>query len=250
MADEVVQRGCNPVFINALTYIVTMAVFLVAFTVPGITILPFPASGCLIPGPDGTKFAEANNIGYLFVALWAAHFLRRTMEVLFVHDYRRNMTYIESIGAPVYYWFFAFWNGLAIRHADNNYKPTFMAMAIIGCVVFLIGEIGNCHCHLLLRSFRKMKRKSYLSMKTKHVIPSGYMFEFVSCPHYFFEILSWFGFMLATWTLAAVVFLVASAATLVTYAYKKHNAYLKEFDGLAERELYPRNRKALIPFIF
>jgi hypothetical protein len=55
---------------------------------------------------------------------------------------------------------------------------------------------------------------------------------------------------MTTWTLAAVVFLAASATTLFIYAYKKHKAYLMEFDGLAGRDLYPRNRKALIPFIF
>jgi len=36
----------------------------------------------------------------------------------------------------------------------------------------------------------------------------------------------------------------------VTYSLKKHKAYQQEFDGLAGRELFPKNRKALIPFIF
>lgn len=249
MADQERSKGCNPVFINALTYIGTMAAFLVAFTVPGIKLPYFPATGCLVPGPKDSQFGQSKYIGYLFVALWEAHFLRRTMEVLFVHDYRRSMPYIESVGAPLYYWLFAFWNGIAVRH-DNDYQPTYLPMAVVGSFVFLVGEFGNCHCHLLLRSFRKMKRKSYLSSKTKHVIPSGYMFEFVSCPHYFFEIVSWVGFLLATWTLPAAVFLLASAVTLVFYAYKKHKAYLMEFDGLGGRELYPRQRKTLIPFIF
>lgn len=235
--------------INALTYIGTMAAFLIAYAVPGINLPYFPATGCLIPGPIDSELSQTKNIGYIFVALWEAHFLRRTMEVLFVHDYRRNMPYVESIGAPVYYWFFAFWNGVALRR-DNGYNPTYLPLVVVGCLLFLVGEIGNCHCHLQLKSFRKMKREAYLSKKNKHVIPFGYMFELVSCPHYFFEIVSWIGYLIATWTLPAAVFLAASVATLVTYAHKKHKAYLVEFDGLAGRELYPRRRKALIPFIF
>lgn len=243
------RSGCNAVFVNALTYIGTMTVFLIAYAVPGIHLPYFPATGCLIPGSSDSEFSQTKNIGYIFVALWEAHFLRRTMEVLFVHDYRRNMTYVESLGAPLYYWLFAFWNGIALRR-DNKYEPTYVPLVVVGCVLFFVGEIGNCYCHLLLRSFRKMKRESYLSTKTKHVIPSGFMFELVSCPHYFFEIVSWIGFLVATWTLPGVVFLAASVATLVSYAYKKHKAYLVEFDGLAGRELYPRNRKVLVPFIF
>lgn len=243
------QKGCNPVFINALTYIGTMAAFLVAVFVKEIKLHYFPATGCLVPGPTDSTFAQEKNIKYLFIGLWELHFLRRTIEVLFVHDYKRKMSFTESLGAPLYYWFFAFWNGVAIR-SDNGYNPTYLPMASVGGVLFIVGEFGNCYCHYLLRSFRKAKRRSFLSKESKHVIPSGFLFELVSCPHYFFEIVTWVGFLLTTWTLAAVVFLSASAITLFIYAHKKHKAYVMEFDGLAGRDLYPRNRKALIPFLF
>lgn len=240
--------GFNPVGVNSVTYIGTLAVFLVAMKVPEIFVKHFPATGCLFVSNDA-KFAKNQDLEYLFVGLWSLHFLRRTIEVLFVHDYRRKMSVVESIGAPIYYWFFAFWNGIALRH-DNGYRQTFLALTVAGSVMFLLGEFGNCFCHLKLRAFRKEKRAGLLSPNSQHVLPHGFLFECVSCPHYLFEILSWLGFFLASWTLPAALFLLATIITLVTYAHKKYKAYQQEFDGLAGRELYPRNRKALIPFVF
>jgi len=246
MAD--VSSGFNPVVVNSVTYIGTLAVFLVAMKVPKIFIEHFPATGCLLVSND-TKFAKNQDLEYLFVGLWSLHFLRRTIEVLWVHDYRRKMSCVESIGAPIYYWFFAFWNGVALRH-DNGYKQTFLALTVAGSVIFLIGEVGNCLCHLKLRAFRKEKRAGLLSPNSKHVLPHGFLFDCISCPHYSCEILSWLGFFLASWTLPAALFLLATMITLVVYAHKKHKAYRQEFDGLARRELYPSNRKVLIPFVF
>ena len=116
--------------------------------------------------------------------------------------------------------------------------------------MFLIGEAGNCFCHLKLRAFRKEKRAGWLSPNSQHVLPHGFLFDCISCPHYSCEILSWLGFFLASWTLPAALFLLATIITLFVYAHKKHKAYQQEFDGLAGRELYPRNRKVLIPFVF
>ena len=239
--------GFSPVAVNSVTYIGTLAVFMVAMFVPGMK-LPFPATGCLVES-NVKNFAENTNMQYFFVALWSLHFLRRTIEVLFVHEYKRKMPIIESLGAPIYYWFFAFWIGMALRH-DNGYRQTYLPVLIVGCAIFLIGESGNCKCHLQLRAFRKQKRKAAFSKKSKHVLTYGFMFEYVSCPHYFFEILTWFGFVLTAWTLSSLFFLLATIATLVTYSYKKHGAYKQEFDGQDGRELYPGNRKALMPFIF
>ena len=247
MEERSAQMGFNPVTVNAITYIGTLAIFMVAMFVPGIK-LPFPLVGCLVEW-KAENFGENQNLQYFFLSLWSVHFLRRTIEVLFVHEYKRKMPLVESIGAPVYYWFFSFWNGVALRH-DNGYHQTYLPMLVVGSLLFFTGSAGNCKCHLQLRDFRKQKRKSVLSEKSKHTLPYGFIFEYVSCPHYLFEILTWIGFLLTAWTLSSLLFLLATIATLVTYSYKKHGAYKQEFNGQDGRELYPRNRKALIPYIF
>jgi very-long-chain enoyl-CoA reductase len=88
------------------------------------------------------------------------------------------------------------------------------------------------------------------------------MFNFVSFPNYFFEILSWtlvcvmtnsiagkqfFSKMCPTSlidAIAAYIFLAFSAVTMTQWAVKKHRLYKKEFG-----KAYPRGRKAIIPFI-
>lgn len=245
MADP---SGFSPVVVNSATYIGTLAVFLLAVKVPGISLTHFPATGSLLVS-NNKKFSTNQDWEYLFIGLWSVHFLRRTVEVLFVHDYRRRMPLIESIGAPVYYWFFAFWTGVALRH-DNGYKQTFLPLIVVGSIIFFLGEFGNSYCHFKLKAFRKERRQQSFSEKSQHVIPHGFLFEFVSCPHYLCEIVSWIGFFIATWTLPSALFLLATILTLVTYSYKKHKAYQEEFNGTAGKDLYPKNRKALIPFIF
>ena len=126
MAD---LSGFSPVVVNSATYIGTLAVFLLAVKVPGISLTHFPATGSLLVS-NNKKFSTNQDWEYLFIGLWSVHFLRRTVEVLFVHDYRRRMPLIESIGAPVYYWFFAFWTGVALRH-DNGYKQTFLTLIVV-----------------------------------------------------------------------------------------------------------------------
>lgn len=46
---------------------------------------------------------------------------------------------------------------------------------------------------------------------TLRVIPRGFLFERVSCPHYSFEICSWIGFALVAQTWSALAFLVVGA---------------------------------------
>lgn len=85
---------------------------------------------------------------------------------------------------------------------------------------------------------------------TLRVIPRGFLFERVSCPHYSFEICSWIGFALVAQTWAALAFLVVGAGILGAWAHARHQAYLEDFDGRDGREKYPTGRRALIPGVF
>jgi protein-S-isoprenylcysteine O-methyltransferase Ste14 len=241
--------GCHPVFINSFTYVGTLVLFIICLEILSLPTLPFPLNKSMLVSND-EDFAKNKHMKYLFIALWSLHFMRRTLEVLFVHEYKRRMPVIESVGAPVYYWFFAVWNSWSLR-PQCDYEQSFLALVILGSTIFFLGETGNCICHIQLRNLRNETRSNSISSSaSRHVIPYGFLFNYVSCPHYFFEILTWTGFFLATWTLAAVLFLVATIVTLVVYAGKKHKAYLQEFDGKGGTEIYPANRKALIPFIY
>jgi very-long-chain enoyl-CoA reductase len=175
-------------------------------------------------------------------ALWCLHFARRAAESAAVHRYGKPRVPISDVVTEyVYYWGFAAWNAFSLTSAGYGAPSTFLVALGIG--VFMLAELGNAKAHRMLRDLRP-------AGTTLRVIPRGFLFARVSCPHYLFEISSWVGFALVAQTWAAFAFLVVGAGILAAWAYTRHVAYRKDFDGQDGRELYPPERRALIPGIF
>ncbi|XP_010705151.1 3-oxo-5-alpha-steroid 4-dehydrogenase 2 isoform X1 [Meleagris gallopavo] len=106
-----------------------------------------------------------------------------------------------------------------------------------GLLLFLLGMGINIHSDLLLRQLRKPGEVTYK-------IPQGGLFTYVSGANYFGEIVEWFGFAIATWSLPAFTFAFFTLCCIGPRAYHHHRYYLKTFTD------YPKSRKALIPFVF
>ncbi|NXN66676.1 S5A2 dehydrogenase, partial [Himantopus himantopus] len=106
-----------------------------------------------------------------------------------------------------------------------------------GLFLFLLGMGINIHSDLLLRQLRKPGEVTYK-------IPQGGLFTYISGANYFGEIVEWFGFAIATWSLPAFAFAFFTLCCIGPRAYHHHRYYLKTFTD------YPKSRKALIPFVF
>lgn len=118
-------------------------------------------------------------------------------------------------------------------HYMNDYffTPQFMA----GTALFVMGIYINWKYDTILIGLRRPGETGY-------VIPLGGLFERVSCPNLFGEIIEWSGYALLCWNLPAVAFLVWTVANLLPRALWHHKWYKKRF------EEYPAERKALFPF--
>ncbi|XP_056443255.1 3-oxo-5-alpha-steroid 4-dehydrogenase 2-like [Gadus chalcogrammus] len=103
-------------------------------------------------------------------------------------------------------------------------------------LLFFAGLIINIHNDHLLRSLRKPGEVHYR-------IPRGGMFEFVSGANYFGEILEWFGYAVAVWSLPAAAFFLFTSCTIGPRAIHHHRFYQQQFKD------YPQSRTALIPFL-
>ena len=57
------------------------------------------------------------------------------------------------------------------------------------------------------------------------------------------EILEWIGFAFAAWTVPAWVFAWFTATNLIPRAFSNHRWYHEHFSD------YPKNRRAIIPFV-
>ncbi|XP_051811847.1 3-oxo-5-alpha-steroid 4-dehydrogenase 1 isoform X2 [Acanthochromis polyacanthus] len=108
---------------------------------------------------------------------------------------------------------------------------------IIGSVLWLLGWLVNVHSDHILRNLRKPGETGYK-------IPTGGMFEYVSGANFLGEITEWAGFALAGHSVHSSAFAVFTAVVLASRAVAHHKWYIEKFED------YPKNRKALIPFLF
>ncbi|KAM6899474.1 3-oxo-5-alpha-steroid 4-dehydrogenase 1 isoform 1-T1 [Xenentodon cancila] len=108
---------------------------------------------------------------------------------------------------------------------------------ITGSALWLVGWLMNLHSDHILRNLRKPGETGYK-------IPRGGMFEFVSGANFLGEITEWAGFALAGHSVHSLAFAVFTAVVLTSRAVAHHKWYLAKFED------YPKNRKALIPFVF
>ncbi|GAG66659.1 unnamed protein product [marine sediment metagenome] len=70
------------------------------------------------------------------------------------------------------------------------------------------------------------------------------MFKWVSSPSYFGEITEWAGWAILTFSFPGLVFVAWTFANLAPRALSIHKWYLETFPD------YPKNRKALIPYLY
>lgn len=175
-----------------------------------------------------------------------AHYLKRELETLFVHRFSHaTMPFFNVFKNCGHYWGLS---GLLL--AVPLYGPWYSLRALRGTIqakdeflyplvsVFLFSEVSNLVCHLILRSLRPAN-----DLK-KRQIPSGYAFNKITCPNYFFECLAWLSFTVLTMNPFSAIFWLAGTLQMAAWAKKKHRNYKKEFG-----DKYPKDRWAMIPGI-
>lgn len=237
------QHGVDPKTANAICYVLAAIMFILTFNIPQMPDLPFSLIGSMLPASMLNYYGD---LVVVILILWGLHFIRRFSEVLFLHSYSRKQTYLEAIGASIYYGLFGMLIGWACNYRLNYFLPH-PILFYPGIVIFAIGEVGNCAHHVQLKLLKPEEDHQHPSENTNahpHILPTGLWFKYVSCPHYFFEIITWIGFFFATFVLPALLFVLATSITLVYYSRRNHLRYLHQFPD------YPTERKALIPFLF
>ncbi len=110
---------------------------------------------------------------------------------------------------------------------------------VIGTIIFFTGMIINIHSDNIIRNLRK-------EGDTKHYLPKGGMFKYVTSANYFGEFVEWTGFAILTWSLSGVVFALWTFANLAPRAARIYNRYKAEFGD----ELNTKKVKRMIPFIY
>lgn len=178
-------------------------------------------------------------IPIVFLTLWQIHYINRTFVFPFrMRGGRRQMALFVMALGFAFNFVNGYLNGRYINALGPGYLSDWMTdpRFIIGVLVFFTGFAINLHSDGVLRQLREPGEMGYK-------IPHGGLFKRVSCANYFGEITEWCGWAIATWSLPGLAFALWTAANLAPRARAHHRWYLSQFPG------YPRQRKALIPFV-
>jgi steroid 5-alpha reductase family enzyme len=181
---------------------------------------------------------RAEVVPLVLLGLWQFHYVQRTVIYpLRMRPGGRPMPVLIVLLAFVFQSLNGFVNARWISEL-GAYPQAWLAdpRLWLGAAVFFTGWVINMRADATLRALRRPGDSGYR-------IPRGGLYEHISCPNYFGELLEWTGWAIATWSLAGLAFAVYTAANLVPRALANHRWYRETFPE------YPATRRALIPFV-
>ena len=177
---------------------------------------------------------EEINLSIMFIILWITHYFNRTIIYPLRIKTKGKKIPIAIVASA---FFFNMVNGVF-----NGYFLTLVQFEsisefylILGFIIFIIGFYINISSDNLLIKLRT-NQKGY-------VIPNGKLFNYVSCPNFFGEIIEWLGFAIMTLNPGSLSFLIWTICNLIPRSKAHHKWYIENFEN------YPKKRKAVIPYL-
>lgn len=181
----------------------------------------------------------------MFFLIFQAHYIQRTFIFPFLIRGKSKMALSIVLMAVLFNACNALMQGGWIFYISEYYgrytdiswlwSPQF----IVGLSLFIAGFVINLHSDSIIRRLRKPG-------DTKHYIPRGGMFKYVSSANYFGEFIEWVGFAVLTWSWAGAVFAWWTFANLAPRADAIYKNYSREFG----EEFTSLKLKRIIPFIY
>ncbi|XP_064103727.1 polyprenol reductase-like [Macrobrachium nipponense] len=127
---------------------------------------------------------------------------------------------------------------------DNSLDIVVTALQVhhvVGLVLYIIGSSMQHQSFRILAGLRKNSRED---LKHEHKMPEGGMFEYLSCPHMFAELLVYTGILIVlqghTGWLVVTIWVISNQ---IQVALMNHSWYISTFKD------YPKHRRAILPFV-
>ncbi|XP_020788500.2 3-oxo-5-alpha-steroid 4-dehydrogenase 1 [Boleophthalmus pectinirostris] len=173
----------------------------------------------------------------LIIVMYFCHYIHRSLLYPFLIRGGKPTPFVSFALAVI----FCIYNGyMQIRYLSHyaEYPAGWVSHPcfILGFLLWLFGWVVNMHSDHILRNLREPGETGYK-------IPRGGIFEYVSGANFFGEIIEWAGFALAAQSAQSLAFSIFTTIVLSSRAFSHHKWYHEKFDD------YPKNRKALIPFL-
>jgi 3-oxo-5-alpha-steroid 4-dehydrogenase 1 len=182
---------------------------------------------------------EKSILTSFFIFLWLVHYFNRT--IIYpnrILTKKKKMPLIIAMLAFIFNLVNGYINGYYFGFIDFSYSLEWIytPQFIIGSILFIVGFLINISSDSILINLRKKNTNEY-------TIPRKGLFNYISCPNFFGEIIEWLGFAVMTWSIAGLAFFLWTFFNLVPRALSHHTWYKNTFSD------YPKNRKAVFPFI-
>jgi 3-oxo-5-alpha-steroid 4-dehydrogenase 1 len=178
---------------------------------------------------------DVPSVNAMLMCMWTLHYAHRAFVFPFqTVDDGKRMPVLVVVSAMLFN---------AVNGSLNGYFLGSVALEpsvlrLLGVVLFTAGAVMNIDHDYYLISLRANAPPS------TYVIPQYRLFHLVSCANLAAELLEWTGFALAAYpSLPALSFAVWTFCNLVPRAVAHHRWYLTKFPN------YPKNRRAVIPFL-
>ncbi|XP_012670582.1 very-long-chain enoyl-CoA reductase [Clupea harengus] len=171
------------------------------------------------------------------------HYIKRLIETIFVHRFSHGTMPLRTIVRNcVYYWGFSAWLAYYINHP--LYTPPFYRDTQVNysLMAFVLCEAGNFSIHLTLNNLRGDGPKSR-RFPSPNKNPFTWLFFFVSCPNYTYEVGAWVSFSIMTQCVPVALFALLGFIQMTIWARSKHRTYTREFKD------YPNLRMPILPFV-
>ncbi len=189
-------------------------------------------AGLFLLGPN-----EKTMPMWVFFVLWTLHYVNRSLIFPWrTHTKGKTMPVAIVGSAAAFNIVNGGLNGLYLGWLGTVYPTAWLSdpRFILGLAVFVAGAAINFWSDNRLIGLRTGGQQGYS-------IPRGGLFERVSCPNHFGEIIEWSGFALMCWNFPALSFAVWTAANLIPRALSHHAWYRRTFPD------YPQGRRAVVP---
>ncbi len=183
--------------------------------------------------------SRVNAVTWCIGGLWLLHYFNRAFIFPFRIKSGDKLMPLTIVGSAIFFNVMnAGLNGYFLAELSGYSAEWFGSWQfMVGLPLFLLGMGINIWADEKLMNLRKPGETGYR-------IPTGGLFNRISAPNLFGEILEWTGFTILAWNLPAASFAIWTFANLVPRAKEHHRFYLDRFVD------YPKQRKRVFMWIY